>query len=128
MFLGTETGKPSAICLFEVGEKELVGRLKCPGAIGPKELQLEILHSKGNKINLVPREIVEQEAAFLPRSCFFQKFGKSHNLLLENFPGAPALCIGVKNPMLEFFLADLIAAPLYAPGVQNASPSGSLTS
>ena len=78
---------------FEVGEQELVGRLKRPGAIGPKELQLEVLHSKGNKINLVPREIVEQEAAFFSGSCFLQKFRKSYYLLLENFPGAPALLI-----------------------------------
>ena len=50
----TEDGEPSAIRLLQAREQKLIAWLVCPGAIGLKELQLEILYSKCSQVDLVP--------------------------------------------------------------------------
>jgi hypothetical protein len=44
------------------------------GTVGLKEHQLDVVYAKGGHINLVPREIVEEEAALLPWPFFFKYF------------------------------------------------------
>ena len=70
----TELHEPSPVVRLKSGEESLVCWLVSGGASRLKEHQLDVLYSKGRKINLVPREIVEEEAALSIWLCFFQKF------------------------------------------------------